>query len=136
AAHLSRIARIAPDLRVPPFALVGLAACLGAPAPANPQHRLRVTTDARLLLLNARHDPVTGYAWALGVARQLDQRAVLLSYNGWGHGSYLRSDCTQQAVDRYLISLTLPPPGSACPAVPPRRLSRLVARASAWRHVR
>ncbi|RKN41148.1 alpha/beta hydrolase [Micromonospora endolithica] len=117
--HLRRLARIAPDLRYPQ-ALAAVATCLGTPAPvANPQHRLRVRTATPLLLVNGRHDPASGYAWATGVARQLGRSGVLLTYDGWGHGSYTRSACVQTAVDRYLIALRVPARGSHCPAVLP-----------------
>jgi hypothetical protein len=40
-----------------------------------------------VLLSNALHDPATGYDWATSVARQLGRQGVLLTYEGWGHGS-------------------------------------------------
>jgi hypothetical protein len=83
---------------------------------ANPQHRLNVRTRTPLLLSNGRYDPPTGYDWATGVARQLGRHGVLLTYDGPGHGSYNRSGCVEQAVDAYLISQTLPPRGTVCPA--------------------
>ncbi|MGC4953885.1 alpha/beta hydrolase [Actinomadura citrea] len=119
AAHLRRTARIAPDMRYSTFAVYGITACLGAPAPVNPQHRLKVRGSATpLLLINARHDPATGYSWATGIAKQLRGEAVLLTYRGWGHIVYGRSACIDNAVNRYLQTQTLPASGSACPAVP------------------
>jgi pimeloyl-ACP methyl ester carboxylesterase len=118
--HLRRMTRIAPDMRFPPAALSVTAACLGWPAEvSNPQHRLRVPPGPELLLANALHDPVTGYNWAVNAARQLRRSAVLLTYEGWGHGVYGRSDCLTGAFDDYLVSLTLPERGARCPAVPP-----------------
>ncbi|WP_091107680.1 alpha/beta hydrolase [Micromonospora citrea] len=118
AAHLRRMARIAPDVRYPQ-ALPAIATCLGTPAPvANPQHRLRVRTDVPLLLANSRYDPASGHNWATNVARQLGRSGVLLTYEGWGHGNYTRSDCVRDAVDRYLISVDVPADGTSCPAVP------------------
>ncbi|GGT03461.1 peptidase [Planobispora rosea] len=120
ASHLRRSARIAPDMRYSPLAFSMAAACLGQPAPIpNPQHPLRVRGSAPLLLGNALHDPATGYDWALGTARQLGRQAVLLTYEGWGHGVYDRSECTLGAFDGYLVNLTLPARGARCPAVPP-----------------
>jgi pimeloyl-ACP methyl ester carboxylesterase len=113
---LGRAAAQAPDVRYP-AGVLALPACLGWPQPvANPQHRLRVHTRTPLLLINARHDPASGYNWASEVARQLGRHGVLLTYDGAGHGSYSRSDCIEQAVDAYLISLTVPPRGTVCPA--------------------
>jgi len=120
AAHLRRSRAIAPDMRYATFAVYATAACLGWPKPVqNPQHRLKVRgTPTPLLLVNARHDPATGYAWALRVAGQLGDQAVLLTYAGWGHITYGRSDCIDAAVDRYLIDRTPPRCGTTCPAVP------------------
>jgi hypothetical protein len=119
AAHEQRMRKIAPDMRYSTLAVNFAVICLGHPDPvANPQHRLRVQDSARLLLVNALHDPATGYAWAIGVSRQLKEQAVLLTYEGWGHAVYHRGPCVTGAVDRYLISLVLPQPGARCPAVP------------------
>ncbi|MFF3236434.1 alpha/beta hydrolase [Micromonospora sp. NPDC002931] len=119
AAHLRRAARIAPDLRYPQ-SLLAIATCLGTPAPvANPQHRLRVRTDVPLLLANTRYDPASGHNWATSVSRQLGRSGVLLTYEGWGHGNYTRSDCVRDAVDRYLISVDVPARDTSCPAVAP-----------------
>jgi TAP-like protein len=40
--------------------------------------------------------------------------SVLLTRDGDGHTSYLSSPCAQAAIDRYLIDLTLPHPGTIC----------------------
>ncbi|WP_199853797.1 alpha/beta fold hydrolase [Plantactinospora sp. BB1] len=121
ARHLRRAERIAPDLRYSPAAAALTAACLGSPARiANPQHPLRVRDSATpLLVTNALHDPATGYNQALGVTRQLGRDGVLFSYHGWGHGVYGRSECTDDAIERYLIDRTLPARGAGCPAVEP-----------------
>ncbi|MFI6261818.1 alpha/beta hydrolase [Micromonospora sp. NPDC051006] len=119
AAHLDRLARIAPDLRYPQ-AVFAVATCLGTPAPvANPQHRLRVRTDVPLLVAGTRHDPASGFNWATSVARQLGRHGVLLTYQGWGHGSYTTSPCVAGAVDRYLVDVAPPARGLRCPAVDP-----------------
>ncbi|MEV5743160.1 alpha/beta hydrolase [Microbispora rosea] len=120
AAHLSRAARIAPDMRISPLAISLIAACLGQPTPIpDPQHRLRVAPNAQVLLGNAVHDPATPYVWAASTARQMGRAAVLLTYEGWGHRVYGRGDCTTGAFERYLVSRTLPARGTRCPAVPP-----------------
>ncbi|WP_225993489.1 alpha/beta fold hydrolase [Actinomadura rudentiformis] len=118
AALLHRSRAVAPDMRYGTFAVYGTAACLGSPKPvANPQHRLRVHGAATpLLLVNGLHDPATGYNAAANVARQLGDEAILLTYRGWGHIVYGRSDCVDAIVDRYLFFRTPPPPGTDCPA--------------------
>lgn len=72
-----------------------------------------------MLLINSIHDPAAGYNWATNVAWQLGRQGVLLTYEGWGHGSYTTSPCVESAVDSYLVSLRLPARGDSCPAIPP-----------------
>ncbi|WP_433176490.1 alpha/beta hydrolase [Actinoallomurus sp. CA-150999] len=92
------------------------AACLGSPT-ANPQHRLTARGAPPILLSNAVHDPATGYPWAESVERQLGSAGVLLTYEGGGHGSVTNGPCMENAYDRYLIDLQVPPRGTRCPAV-------------------
>lgn len=108
--------RAAPDVRYG-AGLVAVQTCLGWRTPvANPPRDLRVTGPARLLLLNALHDPRTGHNWATHVAGQLGRHGRLVTYEGWGHGTYLRTACTIAVTDRYLVDLELPPPGTRCAA--------------------
>ncbi|MEV0381472.1 alpha/beta fold hydrolase [Nonomuraea sp. NPDC050643] len=109
---------LAPDMRYNPMPMGDMPICQGHPV-NNPQHRLRYTGSAPLLLGNSLHDPDTPYAWSANVARQLGPKAVLLTYEGWGHGVYGMTGCTTAAMDDYLISLTVPAPGSRCPAEEP-----------------
>lgn len=112
---------VAPDMRFSPLGLDATVTCHGWPAKVqNPQHPLKVTSPAnKLLLINNRHDPATGYNWAVSAANQLGSAAVLLTYDGWGHGTYARTACIDNAVDAYLVSQTLPAPGTSCPVPPP-----------------
>lgn len=116
AALVRLAASAAPDVRYG-AGLIAVQTCLSWPTPVrNRPHRLHVVGNARLLLLNALHDPRTGYEWATNVSTQLGKHGRLLTYEGWGHGSYQRTACTIGAVDRYLIDLVLPEPGARCPA--------------------
>ncbi|MEV4091158.1 alpha/beta fold hydrolase [Streptosporangium saharense] len=117
---LASSGRLAPDMRYNPMPMGDLPVCQGHPT-RNPQHRLRYTGDAPLLVANSRYDPDTPHAWAANVARQLGPRAVLLTYEGWGHGVYGMTGCTGAAIDDYLISLTVPPRDTRCPAEETRR---------------
>lgn len=118
AAMLRRIAKTSPEMRYP-RSLLAISSCLGAPTPVNnPQHRLNVRGSSPILLTNSLHDPASGYNWATNVARQLGNQAMLLTYEGAGHGTYNSSPCAQAAIDRYLISLTLPA-SARCPALDP-----------------
>ena len=65
-----------------------------------------------ILLVGATGD-ISPYAWAQAVNRQL-AGSVLLTRKGYGHVSYDKSECVKQAVDAYLIDLTLPAPGTVC----------------------
>jgi pimeloyl-ACP methyl ester carboxylesterase len=121
AAHLAVQRLIAPDMRFSPLALSATVACLGWPAPVNnPQHPLRVHNSPTLLMLNSLHDPATAYTWALDAKAQLGAEARFVTYEGWGHGTYGRSDCLTGVVDAYLVSGALPPPGTRCSAVSPQ----------------
>lgn len=117
ASYVRRMSRTAPDMPyLLPYRMT--AACLGSPT-NNPQHRLRVRDTPPILLSNALHDPATGYPWAVSVARQLGHKGVLLTYDGWGHGSVTDGPCMENTVDRYLIDLKTPPRGTHCPAIEP-----------------
>ncbi|MET1073008.1 MAG: alpha/beta hydrolase, partial [Umezawaea sp.] len=113
--------RLAPHMRGSALGHRAVASCIGYPAKANnPQHRLRITTAPKILMLNALHDPATAYAWAANAHKQSRDKTVLLTYEGWGHGAYPRSDCTRGATDAYLIDLTVPRDGTRCAAVEPQ----------------
>ncbi|MGW7486336.1 alpha/beta fold hydrolase [Streptomyces sp. NPDC054786] len=107
----------APHARTSPEMRKAILSCVGWPKHANnPQHPLRVGPHAPVILLaNARHDPVTGYAWALNVQRQAQKKTRLLSFGGWGHGA-IGTKCTINAVNRYLVHGSLPRPDAGCPA--------------------
>jgi pimeloyl-ACP methyl ester carboxylesterase len=106
----------APTLRTH---LVWLAVTLCSAWPAatpNPQHRTDVDDSAPpVLLMNSLHDPGTSYEWARSVNRQID-RSVLLTYDGWGHGVPLRTECTEAVFTNYVLHGRTPRPGTHCPA--------------------
>ncbi len=119
AGQLRRIARDNPDMRITPT-LMAVTNCLGLPKAPNPQEDLRVRgLKTPALLSNSLHDPATGYAAATSVARQLGRHGVLLTYKGWGHGSYNSSPCMRETIDNYLVALKVPAHGNSCAAVPP-----------------
>lgn len=112
--------RVAPNMRTSSNALGAIVSCLGWEGSVNnPQHALRVSGAPRIVMLNGKHDPATGYGWAINVERQLRPQAVLVTYEGAGHGAYRRNDCTRGVTDRYLIDLTVPAKGTTCPASDP-----------------
>ncbi|UOZ03182.1 alpha/beta hydrolase [Amycolatopsis sp. WQ 127309] len=92
-------------------------ACLGVPGPpANPPHRLDLARAPRVLLLNARYDPATPYAWARDIHRQAPANTTLVTYEGSGHGVYPRNTCTRSVTDDYLLTLKAPRHDVSCPA--------------------
>jgi pimeloyl-ACP methyl ester carboxylesterase len=73
-----------------------------------------VTADGAppILVVGGTNDPVTPYAWAQSVQRQL-AGSVLLTRQGNGHTSST-DPCSVAAEDAYLINLTLPAAGTVC----------------------
>jgi pimeloyl-ACP methyl ester carboxylesterase len=122
---------IAPDMKLSPLGWGATTACIGWPAKVrNPQHRLEVADGPQILMLNSRYDPATPYQWATNAARQMEP--VLLTYDGWGHGSYFKgSACVIGATDTYLITGRAPRQGSHCPAVEPPLEPHVAAQTSA-----
>lgn len=114
AALLRSSNRNAPDMRLNPMPIEDLPVCLNHPT-TNPQHALRYTGSAPIVLGNSLHDPSTPYSWSANVAKQLGPKARLITYEGWGHRIYGKDECSTVPFDNYLISLTLPPEGFRCP---------------------
>ncbi|RKT57057.1 alpha/beta hydrolase [Saccharothrix australiensis] len=115
-----RANEIAPHMRGSSLGHNAVAGCVGLPEKVNnPQHRLRIKHAPKILMMNALHDPATGYEWAVNAHRQSRDTTVLLTYEGWGHGVYDRSSCTQDTTDAYLIERRVPRDGTRCAAVEP-----------------
>jgi hypothetical protein len=74
-------------------------------------------TSAPVLVVGNFFDGVTDYAGAVASSRLL-KNSRLLSYAGWGHTAFGRSDCVTEHVVRYLQNGTLPARGTICPANP------------------
>jgi pimeloyl-ACP methyl ester carboxylesterase len=110
--------RVAPNVVGSLFSHTALTGCAGLPKAANPQHPLKIKNAPKILVTSARYDPSTVHEWSANVHRQSRDTTVLVTYEGWGHGVYGRSDCTRKINDEYLVSLHLPPDGTTCAAVP------------------
>ena len=119
AARLAALRRRAPQMLVSPLALSATVGCLGAPAAVRNPQRPAAPAVVPTLLVNARHDPATPYAWARAVAGRLGPRASLATYDGWGHVVYGRTPCVSGIVDRYLLDLRRPAAGASCAGVVP-----------------
>ncbi|WP_447003824.1 alpha/beta hydrolase [Saccharothrix isguenensis] len=119
-ALVDRANQVAPHMRGSSLGHSAIAGCVGLPEKVNnPQHRLKIKDAPKILMTNALYDPATGYEWAVNAHRQSRDTTVLLTYEGWGHGVYRRSECTVDATDDYLINLKTPRPGARCAAVEP-----------------
>lgn len=77
----------------------------------------KTRTSRPVLVVGNYFDGVTDYAGAVASSRNLEN-SRLLSYAGWGHTAYGRSECTTQHVNAYILSGQLPPKGTVCPANP------------------
>jgi hypothetical protein len=76
--------------------------------------RIQAKGAAPILVVGTIRDPATPYAWAKSLAAQLSS-GHLLTYDGDGHTAYARgSTCIDTAVNAYLLSGTVPPPGKKC----------------------
>jgi pimeloyl-ACP methyl ester carboxylesterase len=91
-------------------------------------------TSKPVLVVGNFFDGVTAYTGAQAVNQQL-ANSRLLSYAGWGHTAYGRSDCTTAHVNAYVVDGTLPRPGTVCPANPNPFLSVPAALAAQGDHV-
>jgi pimeloyl-ACP methyl ester carboxylesterase len=117
-AYRDRAAALAPHTKLSPF-WGDVTSCLGWPAEAsNPQHRLSISNTPKILVATSAADVAAPRAWNLAVAEQI-RNSVLLTYDGVGHGLYKLSPCAQAHIERYLIDLVTPAPGTHCAAVYP-----------------
>ncbi|WP_432484408.1 alpha/beta hydrolase [Kineococcus esterisolvens] len=89
--------------------------CAEWPVPAvGPAAPVDAAGSAPILVVGTTRDPATPYAWAQGLAEQLDS-GRLLTYDGDGHTAYRTgSACVDEAVDAYLLAGELPEGGARC----------------------
>lgn len=66
-----------------------------------------------MLVVGNTYDPATRYEGAV-VADRLLPRSRLLTVHGWGNTSLFLSQCADQAVSAYLLSVSIPAPGTVC----------------------
>ncbi|NJC63929.1 alpha/beta hydrolase [Planosporangium flavigriseum] len=68
-----------------------------------------------ILVVGTTGDPATPYEQTPKLAEMLGV-GVVLTWQGEGHTAYPQTRCITQAVNRYLIDLTVPAKGTTCPA--------------------
>lgn len=66
-----------------------------------------------IVVVGTTGDPATPYEWSEALAEQLES-GVLITREGEGHTGYSDSICVQEAVDDYLLELTVPEDGLTC----------------------
>ncbi|MGH9066050.1 MAG: alpha/beta hydrolase, partial [Acidimicrobiales bacterium] len=81
--------------------------------PTGHPHPIAAKGAPPIVVVGTTADPATPYAWAQALARQLSS-GVLVTHVGVGHTAYGDSACVRQAVDAYLIHLTVPKTGLVC----------------------
>ncbi|HXQ44854.1 MAG TPA: alpha/beta hydrolase [Acidimicrobiales bacterium] len=97
----------------PPFAW-GLLQC--AVWPVRPTRTPAPVTDPggpAILVVGTTGDPATPYQWAVALALQL-RHGELVTWRGVNHVAYFYSPCVRAIDQAYLVSGTLPPPGTTC----------------------
>lgn len=92
--------------------------CVGMPKPAKGDKLgdLAVKGAPPVLVIGTTGDPATPYAGAQATVKKV-AGSTLLTYDATEHTAYGsgRSSCIDDAVDRYLVDLTMPAPGTHCP---------------------
>jgi pimeloyl-ACP methyl ester carboxylesterase len=97
----------------PYFAWAGLMCATWRATPTRTAHPVTAPDSPPALVIGTTSDAATPFSWAQHVASTLS-RGALLTREGTGHVAILGSSCARATVDRYLVDLTLPPPGTVC----------------------
>jgi pimeloyl-ACP methyl ester carboxylesterase len=88
--------------------------CVFWPAPPTPASSAPLASGAApILVIGAYLDTQDAYQWSVDMVAQLES-GVLLIRDGTGHPSYFNSACVVDAVNAYLVDLTLPATGTVC----------------------
>ncbi len=82
------------------------------PAQGTPR-TITAAGSATIVVVGTTGDPATPYHWSEALAEQLEA-AVLITREGEGHTAYADSTCIQEAIDDYLLELTVPEDGLTC----------------------
>jgi pimeloyl-ACP methyl ester carboxylesterase len=97
----------------PYFAWAGLMCATWRATPTRTPHPVTAPGSPPALVIGTTNDAATPFAWAQHVASTLS-RGVLLTREGTGHVAILGSSCARAAVERYLVDLSPPAPGTVC----------------------
>ncbi len=113
--YKKKLAKEYPNVQWTPYNSMPLR-CVGYDTvTTNPQRPLDIEGDPSMVLIGNTHDYATVYPWSESVAEQTD--APLLTYDGYGHTIYGGgSECVNDAIDEYLLTLKEPKDGTTCQA--------------------
>lgn len=88
--------------------------CAFWPVDPQPLTTPRATGAPPIMVIGGTGDPATPYKWSVALAAQLES-GFLVTYDGEGHTAYNRGiNCIDDAVDAYLLDLTLPSGDLTC----------------------
>lgn len=94
---------------------VGLLNCAVWPAKKDPYPVGPATGSPPIVVVGTTGDPATPYESTAKLAQMLGTGTVL-TWDGEGHTAYPETACIREAVEDYLIALTVPAEGLTCPA--------------------
>lgn len=114
----------APHLRYSPNVSRYGHLCQGFPARPAAVTAPQAPLSTPLLLVGARYDNATPFAWAKHLGNRLGGNAAVVEIDGWGHGMKIfNRGAEQQTVVDYLIDRKAPPTGTVVPGGPPPGIS-------------
>lgn len=97
-----------------PLLAWGLVGCATwAVPPTRTPASTTATGSPPILVTGSTNDPATPYQWAVNLSHEL-RNGFLLTFQGDDHVAYYYSSCVRSYDQTYLISGTLPPPGTTC----------------------
>ncbi|MFY1701147.1 alpha/beta hydrolase [Micromonospora sp. WMMA1923] len=98
-----------------PALAVGMLTCVEWPGQRDPYPTGTADGAPPILVVGTTGDPATPYEQTPALASMLGVGRVL-TWEGEGHTAYPQTACVTNAVDAYLIDLTVPREGLRCPA--------------------
>ncbi len=83
--------------------------------PSSPAPAVTPESSVEALVVGTKYDPATPYDWAKQLTSALGEKAVLLTYDAFGHTAYGRgNECVNKAVETYLAQGTMPAADTVC----------------------
>jgi pimeloyl-ACP methyl ester carboxylesterase len=93
----------------------GLLGCAAWPAKRDPYPTGKANGAPPIVVVGTINDPATPYVQTGRLANMLGN-ATVVTWQGQGHTAYPQTTCIRATIDAYLIDLSVPPPGTTCPA--------------------